>query len=175
VKVSSRVRPLIWFALIIATVQVVQHVFDWHRYRHEREELVALRERLVDAGAELVREQLEADRIRSWLDAEEQRLAGKRNAVESYGRHARDNVLPHHLYGAYRQDVEELNERIRMRNQKLEELRLTIARRNSAADRYNVLADSMRTLAVTAGDPYHAIPLPAEAAAQRGIEFESFR
>lgn len=171
----SRVRPLIWFALVIAAVQVGQHVFDWHRYRHEREELVALRERLVDAGAELVREQLEADRMRAWLDTEESRLEGQRRVVESYGRHAHGNVLPNHLYGAYRREVDEINERIRLRNQKLEELRMTIARRNSAADRYNLLADSMRTLAVTAGDPYHAIPLPAEAAAQRGIDLGSFR
>jgi hypothetical protein len=169
VKVSDRVRPLLLLALALIVFQVTRHLYDWHRHRDERVALVELRERVVDAGADLVKLQLEAKEIRAWLAAEDARLDGKRRAVESYGRYASGNTLPQHVFPFYQRDVDELNARIGIRNQKLEELRAAVARKQSATDRYNLLADSMRTLAVAAGDPYHSIPIPAEAAAQRGV------
>lgn len=173
-KVADRVRPLLWLALALVVFQVTQHLYDWHRHRDERMALVELRERVVDAGADVVRLQLAAEELRAWLDEEDARLEGKRQAVESYGRYASGNTLPEHVFRFYQRDVAELNARIGIRNQKLEDLRATVMRKQAATDRYNLLADSMRALAVAAGDPYHSIPIPAEAAAQRGIRPISF-
>jgi hypothetical protein len=164
-----RLRVLLLVASALAMGQMIRHTWDWFVHREARVELVALRERVVDAGASMVHEQLEAERIRATLEEDDRILEKDRLLLDSYGRFARGQVLPNHLYGSYRQELDEFNRRVLDRNARLEQLRATLARRASAAGLYNTLTDSMRVLAVQAGDPFHPIPLPAEAATERGI------
>ena len=58
---------------------------------------------------------------------------------------------------------------VRRRNDKLGEWRAVVESNHAAADRYNLLADSMRSVAARMGDPYYAVPSPVELAVAHGI------
>lgn len=168
-KRYPRLVGLVLFCLVVASVQVIDHLYQWYAYQEERLELTQLREQLVDAGAEMIEAQLAADRLREELEDSDQRLDARRRGIEAYNRYARQGALPGHLYTSYRRDLDAFNAHIYERNQRLNDLNAAIVRRNSAAFRYNTLADSMKLVAERARDPYFPIPLPAEAATERGV------
>jgi hypothetical protein len=165
----SRLFGLLFFVCLVGTIQVLEHLYRWYQYREERLQLVVLREELVDLGAEMIEAQLEAGRIRAELEELDRLLDHRRSKLDGYEAHARNGALPRERYTAYRRDLDAFNASIRQRNEQLNELNETVMRRTSAAVRYTVLADSLRTLAARAREPYFAIPLPAEAAIERGI------
>lgn len=165
----SRIHGLLAVLLVVVTVQVVTHLFRWYAHRDERGHLIVLREQLVDAGAELVRAQLAVERLETEIKVEDRQLENHRRAVEAYDRHAREGALPGHLYDAYRRELNDFNTRVQQRNAWLEEWNAGRARRDAARVRYTTLADSMQAVAARAREPFYPIPLPAEAAAERGV------
>jgi hypothetical protein len=169
VKRYPRLVGLVLFCLLVASIQMGDHLYHWYAYQEERLELTLLREQLVDAGAEMIEAQLTADRLRDELENADQLLEARRRGIEAYNAHANQGALPGHLYASYRRDLDTFNAQIFERNQRLNELNAAIVRRNSAAHRYNVLVDSMKSAAERAREPYFPIPLPAEAATERGI------
>jgi Ni/Co efflux regulator RcnB len=173
-KRYPRLAVLVIVAFAVVAAQTAYHTWDWYRHREERAQLTELRERVVDAGAAMVIEHMEAERLRATLEVDDLTLERKTRLVDSYSRYARGLELPAHLHGAYMQDREDLKTHILERNARLEELRSALARRSSAADLYQSLSDSLRALSLSAGDPFYPIPLPAEAAAERGVSPEHF-
>lgn len=165
----SRIHGLLAVLLVVATVQASTHLFRWYAYSGERGHLIVLREQLVDAGAEMVRAQLDVERLEAEINAEDRQLEIHRRAVEAYNRHARDGALPGHLYDAYRRELNDFNTRVQKRNAWLAEWNADRARRDAASVRYTALADSMQAVAARAREPFYPIPLPAEAAAERGV------
>jgi hypothetical protein len=158
VKGFSRLFALSLFIGMVAAVQIAEGLVRWYIHREDRAHLMVLREELIDVGAEMIQAQLDADRLRERIDRSHAsapryplRLAGQDGAVRSHA------------------DSRAAAVRIRERNRQLDELNDLVVRRNSAAMRYHVLADSIRTIADRAREPYFAIPLPAEAAVQRGV------
>jgi hypothetical protein len=170
VKPSSRIVGLVFFIGLVATVQIVEHLFRWYVHRDERVELAALREELIDVGAEMIETQLAIEQIRAAIVELDANGYGPRIAVYPAGRyHGRTSESA----SAAPRDVAVVDEhrraRVLERNRHLDELNGVVARRNSAAARYYLLADSIRSVAERVRDPYFAIPLPAEAATARGI------
>jgi hypothetical protein len=145
---------VIFFFALVAAIQLVEHLYLWYVHREDRVLLEELREDLVDRGALMIEAQLEVARIRSDIEA-----------VDSGTPHPRPR-LGTPLAVAVRSDEARAT---LGRNQLLVELKDAVNRRNSAAVDYHVLADSIRSVAERARDPYFAIPLPAEAATARGI------
>jgi hypothetical protein len=169
VKRNTRWIGLLVFVLAVGAIQVLENLYRWYSFREERVHLTELREELVEEGAEMIRAQLEAEQVRMLISATDSMLDSRRREVEANryrgwsGRYSRVH------YTSYVKDVDTFNQAIRQRNVRLQELNAIVHRRNAAATRYYLLADSIRALAVRAGEPYFSVPIPAQAAAERGI------
>jgi hypothetical protein len=166
----SRITGLVFFIALVAAVQVLEYTYRWYVHREDRAHLAVLREELVDAGAEMIRSQLEMEKLRAELRTADPPTSGVRAVGVPPRIGAGERSLHPHLHAAGLTDWRATPVAIAERNRRLNELNEVVMRRNSAAIRYHTLADSIRTLAVRARDPYFAIPLPAEAATARGVE-----
>jgi hypothetical protein len=160
---------LLFFIALVAAVQIFEGWLRWYIHREDRVHLVALREELIDVGAEMIAAQLETERLREHLEGSGRLLYGGDHASDAAGR--RESRVPParitaHLHAAAGSDH---GTRMLERNQHLTELNRVVGRRNAAAVRYYVLADSIRLIADRVQEPYFSIPLPVEAAVKRGI------
>ncbi len=168
----SRVRH-IWALLLLLGVVVadrlVHYLYTWHLYREERAHLEVLREQVVDVGVDVLRLQARADTVRREVERDDKVLEEKRRALERFGRYADNGGLPPSLYEAYRRELEEFNTRVRRRNHRAREWEELNTRYREAMHRYQRLTDSIQQIAHQIGDPYYRIPLPVEAAAERGV------
>lgn len=167
--VSRRLRALLAFLLLLVVGRVGKELYDWQVHADDRVRLVALRGRLLDAGAEVIRTRAELDTLKGVLDREDAALERERLGLRAYDRRAEGATLPVHLYEAYRADLDRYNGHVADRNRYFHRWREVLARNHAAVDRYNALADSLREVAGVLGDPYYQVPSPLEAAAERGV------
>ena len=165
----ERVGALLLMLLLIVVARVGHIGFRWYAHADERAQIRVLQGDLEAAGVAVVRTQLGADSLR----AEVQRLDGElrelRRAVRRYDRRAHEGMLPWPAYGAYRQELDAYNRRVRERNARFDAWRSVVVRNHEAVSRFNVLADSVRRVAGRMGEPYFPIPTPAELALKHGI------
>lgn len=164
-----RISVLLLLLLAVVGVKLGQELYRWVAFADERALIRPLREEVVEVGVEVVRTRARADTLRTRIEADDRALVRERLSLEQYLQHARGDALPGHLYNAYRVDLETYNRHIAERNERVRAWRDALARNARAVDRYNLLADSLRALATRVGDPYYAVPLPAEAALERGL------
>jgi hypothetical protein len=163
------INPLLFLLLVILGVKLSDSVYRWLRFGPERAQVQVLRTRLVDAGAQYVRTRQEGDSMRAVLRAEDDQLEVEERSLRRYDGFATEGGLPPDVYQRYRKDLSRYNRHVTERNVKLADWQEIQARHNAAASRYTVLADSLNALATRMGDPYYAVPTPAEAAIERGI------
>lgn len=168
-RVSPRLKALLLFLALVVAAQLAWVAYRWYAFGEERAQLAALREQVVDAGVEVLRTQAHADTLRGRIEEDDRALEARRRALERYAGYARDRGLSAQLYGAYRAELEQFNARVRERNSRADEWAEVVARNEEAVSRYNLIADSIRALAASIGDPFFRIPLPVEAAAERGV------
>jgi hypothetical protein len=166
----KRIWTVLAFAGALLGAKLAHELYRWVAYAEERALLLELREQVVDAGAELIRATLSADSLHAIIQADDRALRSGERGVERYERFARDGALPGHLYDAYRADVSAYRQQVAQRNRRAEEWNALTARRRGAAERYDLLADSVRSIAARIGDPFFPVPLPAEAALEQGVE-----
>lgn len=166
---SRRVPPLLALLLVLVALKLGQQLYEWVAFRDERAQVVVLRRQLVDAGAEIVRRRQESDSMRAVLRGEDDRLESEQRSLRRYNRYVHDSGLPPDLYVKYREDLSRYNEHVDVRNARLSDWREIVSRYNAAVERYNSLSDSVRGLALRMGEPYYAVPTPAEAAVERGL------
>jgi hypothetical protein len=153
----------------IIVFQVGREAYRWYAFRDERVAIVRLRGQVVDAGAEVAftREQLNVmgrrvETADSALNAEVQVL--RRYSLQSDG-----GMLPPPLYSRYLRDRRRYDEQLTRRQQWFARWEAVQGRYHASLERYTLLADSIRGLAARIGDPYYHVPLPVEAAAERGL------
>ncbi len=166
---NLRLRTLVVFLFLLLMAKVGKELYDWRFHADDRAHLVAVRERLVDAGAEMMRTRAELDTLKKVLDREDRVLEGEKRALDAYDRRAEGKALPRHLYDAYRADLDRYNQHVAKRNESFHTWQEVLARNHAAVDRYNALADSLRAVAAVLGDPYYQVPSPIEAAEERGV------
>lgn len=165
----ERVIALLLLLTLVVAVKMGDQLYRWYAFADERERLRAWSEQLEEAGAEVIRTQMRADSLREVIRAADAELKAARRAIERYESFAREDALPEHLYGSYRREVDEYNRGVGARNQGFSDWREVVMRNHAAVARYNALVDSIRRTAERIGEPYIAIPSPAEAAARRGV------
>lgn len=170
IPAAVRVKALLAAALVLVLFQGGRHVYRWYAYSAERASIGQMHERVLSAGAAVIATELHADSLHGAVQTLDRQLAAQRRTVDAYGRHADAGTLAPHLYEAYRADVASFNERVQQRNTVLDAYQAKVGENHRAVVRYNALADSIRRLAKEIGDPFYPVPLPAEAAAARGIE-----
>jgi len=167
--VMRYVNPLLFLLLLVIGVKLSDSAYRWVRYRPERAQVTRMRAELVDAGARIVRTRQESDSMRALLRAEDTALETEQRALRRYDDYAHDGALPTGLYDRYRADLTRYNDHVAARNQKLSAWQEVLAHNQGVVARYNLLSDSIRTLATQMGDPYYEVPTPAEAAIERGV------
>jgi hypothetical protein len=163
------VTPLLFLLLVIVGIKASDWAYRAVRYGPEREQVRRMRRDLVDAGAVIVRTREDYDSMRAALRATDDSLAAEFQAVRRYNDYAEGGALPQDVYDRYRADLDRYNAHVELRNQRLSAWRDVADRNSVAVSRYNLLADSIRDLATRIGDPYFAVPTPAEAAIERGV------
>lgn len=164
-----RVGALLLMLFGVVGVKLGQEIYRWAAFGEERAQLVALRERVIDAGADVVRTGTLTDSLLREIEGADRLLAEQRRSVERYGRYARDGALPAHLYPAYREELNRFNRHVEQRNEQAAQWKEVVSRNHDAVRRYNALADSIRAVAARLGEEYYSVPLPAEAAIERGV------
>jgi hypothetical protein len=165
----DRIRGLLLILVVLIGAKAVHQTYRWFAFGAERAQLQEMRERVADAGVEVVRTAAKADTLHRQIKQMDHDLEARQRAVDRYNRYARDGTLGAHLYDSYRADLDGYNARVMERNARVEEWEGVIARNREAVNRYNLLADSIRAVAARIGDPYFPIPLPVEAAVERGL------
>jgi hypothetical protein len=166
---QGRVAALLLLLGVVATAKLGQSLYRWYAYAGERAQLQVIRAELESVGVEVVRTQLAADSLRARIERMDRELSAAKRAVRGYDLHARDGALPARLYARYRRELDAYNRRVVERNASLDAWSRVVERNHAAVTRFNRLADSIRSIAVGIGEPYFAIPTPAEAALRRGI------
>ena len=163
------INPLLFLLLVILGVKLSDSVYRWLAFGDERAQVKVLRSALVDAGAQYVQTRQKGDSMRAVLRAEDEQLEVEERRLRRYDDYATGGGLPPDVYARYREDLTRYNRHVTERNAKLADWQEIQARHNAAASRYTVLADSLNALATRMGDPYYAVPTPAEAAIERGV------
>lgn len=166
---SEQKRFLLLMLALAVVLLVGRELYRYVAYGDERRLLIALREQVVDAGASVTRTRQQSDSLRTLVEGADQELEREVRILRRYNRQARGGLLPPDVYERYARDRARYEEVLARRNGWFEEWRGVIGRNHTAVDRYNLLADSIRSVAGRIGDPYFPVPLPIEAAAERGI------
>lgn len=162
-------RPLLAVLALIVALKVAEQAYRYLAYRDERAAIAAMRGRLVDAGAEVVRTRMRADSLRTEVEEADRKLAARRKEVDGYGRFAEGGALPDSVYQLYRADLRRYNADVAERNATLRVYTQIVGRNRVVSERYNALADSIESLTTRIGDSFYPIPKPIEAAAERGV------
>jgi hypothetical protein len=165
----SRVESVLVVVALVAALKVAHELYRWVAYADERAQLRELTPAIDSAGVRVVRTQLQTDSLKSAIEALDRGLDSVRRAVAAYEGKSVDGKVPERLYPAYRRRLDAYNEAVRRRNDKLGEWRAVVESNHAAADRYNLLADSMRSVAARMGNPYYEVPSPVELAVAHGI------
>jgi len=166
---SERLLAIATVVLLIGAVKLVQYVYDWYAHVEERHRIVELEERLEDAGLGVVRTQMEADSLRLAIEAIDAVLEARREELDGYEQRAERGAISREDERSYREDLASYNHGVRERNELFRRWQATVEENHAYVDRYNELADSVRTLAGRIGDPYYPILSPAEIADRQGL------
>lgn len=166
---NTRTRFLLLVAFALLAMNLGRQGYRWIAYADEREELALLTTRLESAGLAVMQTQLLADSLRAGIEAADARLRQDRLALDRMERRAEGRGLPPALYDEYRYALERYNQQVLERNDRFQRWRGVVSRNHASVDLYNQLADSMRALGTRMGEPYLAIPSPAELAVRHGL------
>ena len=151
---NQRLLVLVAALVLLLAGKMGKELYDWRAHADDRARLVAVRGRLLDAGAEIMRTRAQLDTLKGVLVREDGALERERRALGAYDRKARGSAIPAHLYEAYLADLDRYNGHVARRNESFHAWQAALARNHAAVDRYNALADSLRAVAEVLGDPY---------------------
>jgi len=155
---------------LLAVGRLGVEVYDWAAHRQERERIRGLRTRLLDAGVEVVRSHAHEDSLAAALREADEALEREHRLLEESKVRALRGGAPPALYAAYREALDRYNRQVAVRNARARARWGAQVRKQEAQTRYDALADSIRGMARALGDPYYSVPLPAEAASERGAQ-----
>ncbi|CAN5735657.1 hypothetical protein BH23GEM6_BH23GEM6_16550 [soil metagenome] len=158
---------LVLIAVIL--VKVGEEAYRWFAFPEQREQLREVDTRLEEAGYQLVRSQIRVDSLRTLVGQADENLMEGRSRLDSLEQYADRGTLPPGIYDRYRAELTRFNLSVAQRNAILNDLESAVRRNHAAVDRYNVLADSLRGIAASLGEPYYDVPSPVEMAARRDL------
>jgi hypothetical protein len=170
---NARTRLLLYIAAALLVVNLGRQLYRWAAFADERDDLRRLGVELDGAALGVMRTQLLADSLRGAIQTLDSRLEAQRAALAALERAANGGGLPPQLYEEYRADLDEYNGSVAARNDGFDRWRAVVERNHLAVGNYNVLADSIRSIGVTIGEPYISIPSPAEVAVRHGLDTTS--
>jgi hypothetical protein len=156
-------RFLLFVLLVIIGVKLSEQAYALVAFRDERAQARDLRERLGQTGVDLVFARTREDSLRTAIKAQDVDLERDLQIVRRFHREARQGMTPRR-HAQYSAQLARYNAQVVARNEVLRRLESLHHRHQAAVSRYNLLADSLHTLAVKMGQPYYQVPTALEAA-----------
>lgn len=166
---NEHLRFLLVVFLGVVVLLVGRETYRWFAYADERNALLAMRPEIVNAGAEAVRTREQTDSLRARVDSLNRDLDRRGEGLRRYGRIAVNGLLPPDVYRLYARDRRAYEQVLSRRDEWYAAWKNSYERNRAAVRRYAVLADSMRDVALRMGDPYYHVPMPVEAALEKGV------
>lgn len=151
----------------LAATKVVQQVYRWQTYQPERAAIARLEVELEAAALGVVRTQVAADSLQAAIESLDVELRDGRGDLDLLERTAMNPRVQGSVSGYYR-SLEAYNRRVRGRNSAFARWQTTLEANREFVNRYNAVADSIRTLAEAMGELYYPIRSPAEIAVRHG-------
>lgn len=167
---NARTRVLLLIAALLLAISLGRQVYRWLAYADERDDLRRLGNDLEGAALAVMRSQLLADSLHLSIRGLDSELASERLELAALERRAKGGALPPRLYDDYREELRDYNRKVELRNGGYDRWREVVARNHRAVQSYNLLADSIRGIGSRIGEPYIAIPSPAEVAVRHGLD-----
>lgn len=158
----DRVIALSSIVLLVLVVRLSEQLYRWWAFAEERAAIAQLDEELRRVAVGVISTQLRADTLRKSIERVDSELAAGRGEVDLYEGRAGREDLGDSLEGVYREVVGRYNQMIEERNELFSTWQEVVDENHRYVDRYNLLADSIRTLAASMGEPYYPIRSPAE-------------
>lgn len=151
--------------VLVAGGRIGWQYYQWYRHAPERDLIVVLQSELEDAAVGVITTQITSDTLQQNIEAADVQLGRGRVLLDNLER----RLAPTRADEAYMRQLKEFNQRVSIRNQMVDDWRMVVASNHEYVDRYNLLADSMRSVADRMGEPYYPIRTPAEIATARGV------
>lgn len=165
----EQLRFLLSVLGLVILFLVARELYRWVAFQEERALITALRTDVVDAGAQVTVTRQQLDSLRTAVAEVDVRLEREVEVLRGYERRARHRRLPPDVYEKYLRDRARYERVLAERNALARTVTGVLTVNHAAVERYNTLADSVRAVAARVGDPYYRVPLPVEAAMERGI------
>jgi hypothetical protein len=166
---QSRLAALVLVLTMVILLKLGQEGYRWHAYAGEREQLREMSGRLEDVGYRVIRTQMQVDSLRDSVLSADSLLSSARANLQDYEAHSNRGRLPPGLYERYSRELAHFNRLVSERNARLTEWENAVGQNHEVVARYNRLADSIRAVAATMGEPYYDVPSLVEMAARRGL------
>lgn len=167
---TARTRVLLVVAGLLLALNLGREVYRWVAFADERDQLRRVGAELDSAALAVMRTQILADSLRVTIRQLDRELETERGALADVERRAEDGGLPPLLYDEYREMLAQYNRKVAARNGGYDRWRGVVTRNHGAVRSYNALADSIRGIGSRMGEPYIAIPSPAEVAVRHGLD-----
>jgi hypothetical protein len=164
----QRFFALLALLLLIGAFRLAQQLYRWQAFKAERTEIVRLEVDLDSSALGIVATEMRAGTLRTAIEAADEGLASARSRLDNVERAAEVRGLDLSQEISYRDDLAAFNAEVRRRNELVREWRQILTSNHEHVDRYNLIADSIRAVALRMGEPYFPISTPAEIAAARG-------
>jgi predicted nucleic acid-binding Zn-ribbon protein len=165
----SRAGAILAVVAALLAVKLLQEGYRWYAYGDQRDQIREMTHRLEDLGYRVIRTQLAADSLRDQIESVDTELDRERRRMDAMERRATLGALTHQDFERYRVELDAFNQRIGERNARLSAWQEVISENHDVVSRYNQLADSIRAVAATMGEPYFDVPAPVDMAARRGL------
>ncbi len=165
----SRVGALLAVIGLLVGVKLAQEGYRWYAYEDEREQIRQMTDRLEELGYRVIRSQVAADSLRSIIEETDVVLDSDRRRMDAFERRATLGALDPIALERYRTELDEHNRRVTERNRRLVVWQEVITENHRVVGHFNGLADSIRAVAASMGEPYYDVPAPVEMAARRGL------
>lgn len=165
---SGRARTLVLLATVVLVIggRIGYQLLNWYRSAPDRELLISLEAELEDAAVGLITTQVASDTLKEAIESADIDLGRSRQLLDNL------EARPGFRGGAdatYLRELREFNRKVAARNRMVEDWREAVANNHTHVDRYNLLADSIRSVARRMGEPYYSVRTPAEIATARGV------
>jgi hypothetical protein len=155
--------------LLVGALKLTQQVYRWFAFAPEREQIGRVEVDLRGAALGVIRTQIEADSLRLVIEGFDADLDARRERLMRYEGQALRGSISRSTESTYRAELATYNQKVGERNELFRDWRRSIEQNHEYVDRYNLMADSVRTLAAQMGEPYYPILSPAEIAERSGL------
>lgn len=168
----ERIRIFFLFTFALIAVELAHDVYRLYAFGGERAQLYVLNQMVDAAGVEVVKTQLQEDKLRQQIEVLDATLEGSRGAFGVYDDLVREGSLSTPAYQDYRALIARYNDRVAVRNTWHARWQRAVRSNHDAVRRYNELSEEIRSIAARMGEHHYNIPSPVEAAVKSGLRPE---